>query len=136
MDKLSELCNYRLEQSAETLKASETCFDAGFYKDAINRSYYSVFYALKAVLALEGVDFKRHKDVVAYFNLHYVKEGEFEREIGKRVGRLQQIREKSDYDDFFIASKAQAEEQIQSAYLIHEAVMNHVQHIKQGDCDE
>lgn len=32
----------------------------------------TAFYAIKAVLALKDIDFKRHKDVVAYFNRHYV----------------------------------------------------------------
>ena len=41
------------------------------YKDSINRCYYAAFYAIKAVLALEGKDFKRHKDAVGYFNQTY-----------------------------------------------------------------
>ncbi|MGN0267892.1 MAG: HEPN domain-containing protein [Lachnospiraceae bacterium] len=36
----------------------------------MNRCYYAAFYAVKAVLALESVDFRRHKDVIAYFNQH------------------------------------------------------------------
>ena len=47
---------------------SKNCFDNGFYKDSINRSYYSAIYSVKAILALGSVDFKRHKDVIAYFN--------------------------------------------------------------------
>ncbi|MCD8018072.1 MAG: HEPN domain-containing protein [Clostridiales bacterium] len=35
-------------------------------RDLINRSYYAAFYDIKAVHALETVDFKRHKDVMAY----------------------------------------------------------------------
>jgi len=34
------------------------------------------------------------------------------------LGALKQIREKSDYDDFFIASKAKAEEQIATAEML------------------
>ncbi|MDE7287534.1 MAG: HEPN domain-containing protein, partial [Lachnospiraceae bacterium] len=37
------------------------------------------------------------------------------REIGRKVGRLQQKREKSDYDDFYLASKEETIEQIESA---------------------
>ena len=58
------------------------------------------FYAVKAVLALEEKDFKRHKDAVAYFNQNYVAIGLFDREIGKKLGRLKRKREASDYDDF------------------------------------
>ena len=67
------------------------------------------------MLALEERDFKRHKDVVAYFNKEYVATGIFSRELGRKLGMLKQLREKSDYDDFYIASKEQAQEQFDTA---------------------
>lgn len=88
------------------------------YKDAINRCYYAAFYAVKAVLALEGTDFKRHKDVVAYFNQNYVETNVFNRETGKRLGRLKRKRETSDYDDFYMVSYDEAQEQYEAAKLI------------------
>ena len=100
----------------------EDCVEGNHYKDSINRSYYAAFYAIKAVLALSEIDFKRHKDVIAHFNKNYVAQGEFNREIGKRIARLQQKREKSDYDDFYIASKDEAFEQIETAEMIINAV--------------
>lgn len=115
-----ELCKYRMAQAKESLKASEIMQDNGMIKDSINRSYYAAFYAIKAVLALDEVDFKRHKDVVAYFNREYVAKERFSRELGRKISRLQQLREKSDYDDFFIASVEQAKQQLLSA----ESVIN------------
>jgi uncharacterized protein (UPF0332 family) len=109
------LCKYRLEQAKESLKASEIMLDNGMIKDAINRSYYASFYAMKAVLAIEEKDFKRHKDVVAYFNKMYVATEVFPRELGRMIAKLQQLREKSDYDDFFIVSTEKAEQQILAA---------------------
>lgn len=97
---------------------AKLCMEYKHYKDAINRCYYAAFYAVKAVLALEEIDFKRHKDAVAYFNQHYVAEGVFEREIGKRLGRLKRKRETSDYDDFYVASYDEAFEQYEAAELI------------------
>ena len=67
-----DLCQYRIEQARESLRASKIMLDNKMVKDSINRSYYSAFYAMKAILALEEKDFKRHKDVVAYFNKMYV----------------------------------------------------------------
>ena len=60
------------------MKVASNCLKDGFYKDAINRSYYAAFYSIKAILALGTVDFKRHKDVVAYFNKEYVATEQFE----------------------------------------------------------
>lgn len=121
-DRRVELCKYRMEQAKESLKASEIMRHNGMLKDSINRSYYAVFYAIKAVLALDEVDFKRHKDVVAYFNKEYVAKEKFPRELGRMIARLQQLREKSDYDDFFLASVEQAEQQLLSSKKIIEDV--------------
>ncbi len=110
-----DLCQYRIEQASESLKASKIMLDNKMVKDSINRSYYSAFYAMKAVLAIEEKDFKRHKDVVAYFNKMYVATGKFPKDLGRMIAKLQQLREKSDYDDFFVASIAKAEQQIMTA---------------------
>ena len=78
-------------------------------------SYYSAFYAIKSVLALQSVDFKRHKDVVAHFNKEYVAGEKFPKEIGRKLSTLKQLREKSDYDDFYIASREEAQRQVLTA---------------------
>ena len=117
-DRQKELCIYRLQQAEESLDAAKSCLENGYYKDCVNRSYYSAFYAIKSVLAQGTIDFKRHKDVVAYFNKEYVATDKFDRELGRKLGTLKQIREKSDYDDFFIASKSKAEEQIATAEML------------------
>ena len=113
-DKNIELSKYRLSLAAETYRNAKMCFDNKFYRDCINRSYYAVFYGIRAVLALENIDFKRHKDVVAYFNKTYVATGKFPREMGRRLARLKMKREESDYNDFFIVSADEAETQLQS----------------------
>ena len=121
-EKKVDLCIYRMRSAIETLGVSALCLESQHYKDSINRSYYAAFYAVKAVLALEEVDFKRHKDAVAYFNKTYVATDIFSREIGKKLGRLKQERETSDYDDFYIASKQEAEKQLEEAERFLDAV--------------
>lgn len=117
-----ELSRYRIQEAKDSLKVAEHCLKEGLYKDSINRSYYAAFYAIKAVLALGTIDFKRHKDVVAYFNKEYVASGIFSRELGRKLGMLKQLREKSDYDDFYIASKEQAQEQFNTAKYTIETI--------------
>ena len=125
-DRQKELSDYRSQQAEESLTVAKTCMNTEFYKDSINRSYYSVFYAIKAVLALGTVDFKRHKDVVAHFNKEYVATEKFPRELGRKIGNLKQIREESDYDDFYIASKEEAEGQIKTAELVLQSVKEYL----------
>lgn len=117
-----DLCKYRLCQSEETLLVAKNCLENQHLKDSINRSYYASFHAVRAILALDGIDFKRHKDVVAYFNKTYVAGGKFEREIGRDLSRLQQIREKCDYNDYFVVSLDDAKTQIEASEKISTAV--------------
>ena len=67
-----ELSKHRLKQAKEDLKASKLLYDTKLFKSANNRAYYSIFHSMKAILALEPIDFKRHKDVIAYFNKNYI----------------------------------------------------------------
>ena len=71
-NKAADLCIYRMYNARETLDTAKLCIEHRRYKDAINHCYYAAFYAVKAVLALEEIDFKRHKDAVSYFNKNYV----------------------------------------------------------------
>lgn len=121
-----DLSRYRLQEAKDSLRVAQHCFTEGLFKDSINRSYYAAFYAIKAVLALGTVDFKRHKDVMGYFNKEYVAQEIFLRELGRRLGMLKQLREKSDYDDFYIASKTQAEEQYNTAQATIEEITKYL----------
>lgn len=124
-----ELSKYRYSLAKQTYNNAKMCLDNGFYRDCINRSYYAVFYAIRAVLALESIDFKRHKDVVAYFNKEFVAQGKFPGEMGRRLARLKMKREESDYSDFFVASADEAQIQLQSVEymlpLIKEYLIGH-----------
>lgn len=121
-NKAADLSMYRINNAKETLDTAKLCMEHKRYKDTINRCYYAAFYAVRAVLALEGIDFKRHKDAVAYFNQNYVATDIFEREIGKQLGRLKRKRETSDYDDFYVASYDEALEACDAAERIVKSV--------------
>ena len=121
-----DLSKYRLQEAKDSLKVAERCLEDGFVKDAINRSYYAAFYAIKAVLALGTIDFKRHKDVIAYFNKEFVATGIFSREMGRKLATLKQLREKSDYDDFYIASREKAVEQVETARMVLNEIQDYL----------
>lgn len=109
------LSKYRLEQAKENLEEAETLFNINKYKGANNRAYYSIFHAIKAIIALEQIDFKKHSSVIAYFNKEYISKNIFPRELGKRVSDARFYREKSDYVDFYIVTKEESLEQIETA---------------------
>ena len=59
-----EFAKYRLERAKEDLGAAQLLYNNNSLLAANNRAYYAIFRAIRAVLALERVDFKRHKDVI------------------------------------------------------------------------
>lgn len=112
---IKDLVLYRLETAKDNIESAKILFEAGKYKDSNNRAYYAVFHSITAVQAMNGQAYKRHKDAIANFNKDYVKTEIFPHEIGRRISRCERIRNKSDYDEFYIASKDKTEEQIQTA---------------------
>lgn len=54
-NKGDDLAVYRINTAFEMLDAAKICMETKHYKDAINRSYYASFYAVRAVLAIEGM---------------------------------------------------------------------------------
>ena len=113
---------YRLERAKEDLKAAELLYKNDSFLAANNRAYYAIFRAIRAVLALERVDFKRHKDVLAYFNQHYIKTEKFPKIISKKISQASKVREDSDYDDEFIPTDEETKIQIDTARELIELV--------------
>ena len=110
-----ELAYHRLEQAKEDIKACDILYSAELYKSANNRAYYAIFHAIRSVLALESKDFKRHKDVIAYFNMNYVNKEIFPKTMGRKIARASTVREDSDYDDEFIVDADNTLVQINTA---------------------
>lgn len=124
---VEDFAKYRLEKAKETLKTAEAIFkDIKDYTSANNRAYYSIFYAIRAVLALEQIDFKRHKDVIAYFNKNYINTEVFPKQIGRKISQAQRIREDSDYDDEYIPSYEKTEQQIETARELIDLVERYI----------
>lgn len=56
-----ELVMHRIEQSKRDLEDAKLLYNNNSYLSANNRAYYSIFHAIRAVLALEPIDFKNIK---------------------------------------------------------------------------
>ena len=96
-----DLSKYRLERAGEMLKTARRDLDAGDYASANNRAYYCFFHAMRAVLALDNMDFKRHSAVISCFNQRYVATDLFDRSYGAKFANAFTVRNHSDYDDFY-----------------------------------
>ena len=101
----------------------------------INRSYYSIFHAIRAVNALDGFDSSKHSGVISHFNQEYVKTGLFEKEVSKIIRNASEMREQADYEDFYETSQEEAVDVFEQAtrfisvvevYLREKAILSFV----------
>lgn len=109
------LARQRLDRARDDLRMANILYDNNELLGANNRAYYSIFHSMRAVLALERVDFKRHKDVQSYFNKNYIKTEIFPRTMGHKIVIASRLREDSDYDDNFIKNDQETKNQIDTA---------------------
>ena len=125
-----DLIFYRIETAQSDIKAAEILLNAKEFRGANNRAYYGIYHAISAIHALDGNAYKRHKDALANFNKNYIKTEIFPRKLGRKIVEAEEIRHASDYDDFYIASKNQAQEQYETAKFAIELVVKYLENKK------
>lgn len=91
------MSKYRLERAEQTLQTAKIDKENGDYHSANNRAYYAIFHAIRSVLAIENVDFKKHSSVLGYFNKNYISTHVFDSKYGKIIKNAFEIRQDSDY---------------------------------------
>ncbi len=122
----AELSRYRYEKASAYLKTARLLYDAEDYLSANNRAYYAIYHCLRAVLALDEFDSKKHSGIIAQFRKEYIKTGIFAAEISDMIKDAFEIRNNSDYEDMYIASKSQTLTQIQNAEYVSSAVKKYL----------
>ena len=96
------------------------------YDTAANRSYYAIFHAARAVLALDGLDFKKHSGVISNFQMRYIKSGIFDKQLSNIIKSAFSLRTESDYEDFYVISKTDVENQVSEAEVFFRAISEYI----------
>jgi len=110
-----DLCRYRLDKAKDDLRVSQSNLENKSFSQSINRSYYSMFHAVRALLALESYDSRKHSGIISYFAQYFIKTGIIEPEYSKMLTNAFKIRNECDYDDFYIAAYQDAKMQFENA---------------------
>jgi len=110
-----DLAKYRFNDAKEKLESANILFREDRLKDSLSRSYYAMFSAVRAVLALKELDSSKHSGVISLFNQHFVKTNIIDPSIGRLLRKAQYSRERSDYGDYFTVTKVEAQNQINNA---------------------
>ncbi len=109
------LIDYRMERAKESAAAAQLLYENKMLTSAMNRIYYSLFYAVQALLVLKNVSFSKHGQVKGYFNKEFIKTGLLPIELGKFYNNTFEFRQKFDYVDFSIPESAVIFDYIQKA---------------------
>ncbi len=123
---VTDLSKYRLETAKEDLATARKNLEDASYRASVNRSYYAIFHALRSIAALDQFDSGKHSGVIAYINQHYVKTGVFDKEFSKIIDSAFRLREKADYEDFYVVAIEDARKQIEKAETVIAMVEEYV----------
>ena len=121
------LSKLRLDMAQEALDDAKSDLEENRLRSSTNRAYYAVFYAMRAVLALDGIDRKKHSGVSSEFQRLYVKTGIFDGSISPIIRRLFNMRAHNDYDDVQIILLDNATQQLHDAETVVNAIKTYLQ---------
>ena len=124
---LTVLSVHRFKRAKEELQTADLLLRNANFRSSINRSYYSIFHAIRAVNALDGFDSSKHSGVISHFNQEYVKTGLFEKEVSKIIRNASELREQADYEDFYEASQEEAADVFEQASSFISVVETYLQ---------
>jgi uncharacterized protein (UPF0332 family) len=94
-----DYARYRRERAHEALDEADLLWRAGHINTCVNRLYYACFYAVSALLVLNGYSSATHTGTRTLFARHFVRTGQVSRAMLKVYSSLFHYRQESDYQD-------------------------------------
>ncbi len=125
-DKIKTLSIYRLQKAKEDLEAAKLTFQHNQLAQSINRTYYAIFHGVRALIAYDKFDSKKHSSIIGYFNKNYITNKKIEVGFYKMLVSAFELRTKSDYQDFYIVSKEEAESQLDNAIKFIQMIESYI----------
>ncbi len=105
----------RIKKAYEFLDDAKANLDEGRLRTAINRAYYAVLNAARALLILEGSNPETHEGIITMLSLRFIKPGLLPLQLIKNYKRLLSSRTDIDYGDFDTVTTEEAEDAIRVA---------------------
>ena len=97
MTRYDEEISSNLERADTNLQVARELLEKEYYDVSASRAYYAAFYAASALLLNEGLDTSKHSGVIALIHQHFVKNGKLNKEQGRNLNWLFELRSVGDY---------------------------------------
>jgi len=111
-------------KSESRFNAAQLLYNHGFFDEASGMAYYCVLHAINAVLAIDSVSYKKHKQVLGYFNQQYIHTGKIGGISARVCVQLFEGRNNSEYDPTIFGGQDGATEAIRLAQLAMQEIIN------------
>ena len=103
----NDLVLYRMTRADESLEDARILAKAERWNACVNRLYYACFYAVSALLVMDGLSSSKHAGVRGLFNRQYVKTGKIPKDLARIYNDLFERRQEGDYIDFVSFGESQ-----------------------------
>lgn len=94
-----EYIKLKLEKAEDQLKQAELLLKNNWLDGAVNRIYYSIFYALSALLYIKKLYPKTHNGVKSLFNNEFIRTGLVDQKYSKYYSAVFAKRFEADYEE-------------------------------------
>jgi uncharacterized protein (UPF0332 family) len=111
-----------LERAKTNLGAAKELLDKAYYDIAASRAYYAAFYSASALLLRENIDTNKHSGVIALIHQHFVKTGKLDKEQGKNLNWLFELRGVGDYGVSVHVASGEAHRAVKVAEIFLDSV--------------
>ncbi len=116
----TQVVRYWWAKAQESLASARREMEAGAFAFAMNRVYYSAFYAVSAALFERRFSFKKHSGVRATFHRELIKTGLLDVAWGKFYDRLFEDRQEGDYLALVDFDREYVENQLDRCRAFHD----------------
>jgi uncharacterized protein (UPF0332 family) len=115
-----------LEKADRFLGQAKSVAESQMWDLVANRIYYSVYHAVLALFIHDKIEARTHKGAVVVFGQRYVSTGIFDKKWGKLYAKLQDLREKCDYNLVYATTEEEMKPLMDEAELLIAEIKSHI----------
>ena len=103
------LIKLQTEKAHRFLQEADDMVQQKRWSLAANRYYYACYHAVQALLIKNELVAHTHDGLLTQFGLHFVKAGKVDSKLGAFLSRMEQLREKGDYNCYYSITEEEIE---------------------------
>lgn len=104
-----------MEKAHKFIEQANLMYSQELWDLAANRYYYACFHAVQALFVYNGLNSRRHAGMLSQFGLYFIKTKVISDSLGGFLTRMEQLRERGDYNCVYSVTKEEIEVMINPA---------------------